>query len=559
MSSDLNKYELRENAIVLAIFFVVVQLAYFKTWQAGFVTDFTGLQERLDGAPFRDFLHCFGFPALHQVTNFFLYIFYKLFDTNPLPWYLIYTSLHVLNGWLGYRLTKKVFEVASSVQTEKLASARVNISIPAIVTAALFLLSPYNAEVVIWKVCFNFLFCTAMLLSSLLFLVKYLEKGERKQAVFSLLFFAVALFTFELALALPLMATVFFFSWKKANSRVGSLKRHPKAGLVIPYFILSGIYFLLNKILLGGWVGHYGEGVHLNYDLKNIASNCLKYFTKNLIYWREWEHGVKQSFISFCDNPATAYSFVILGITLLSVGILFNKRINQKIKKTGFAWLLFFMALAPVANLYLVWLLHGENDRYGYFASLFFYMGLITFFQFFNKKIKYFLYAAFLLVSIYNLNKINTFWKNGADVVNGLLDDFKWENNSEIYVLAFPENYKGIPMFKDFSRQDLALKSALKYLAKKPTKGQFYQIAQFNMNTPNDGLIATIDSINVVKLEFHEWGSWWWRHGLGTGPYERDQYEFRNASKGCEIEIKKAAKDAVFIYSDGAKWKEVKF
>lgn len=556
MSSDLNKYELRENAVVLAIFFAVVQLAYFKTLQAGFVTDFTGLQERLDGAPFRDFLHCFGFPALHQVTNFFLYLFYKLFDTNPLPWYLIYTSLHAVNGWLGYRLVKKVFEVASPTQKDKIAF---NISIPAFAAAALFLLSPYNAEAVIWKVCFNFLFCTAMMLSSLLFLVKYLEKEEGKQAAFSLLFFAVALFTFELALALPLIATAFLFFWKKADSGVGGLKRHPKVWSVIPYFVLSGIYFLLNKILLGGWVGHYGEGVHLNYDLKNIASNCLKYFAKNLIYWREWEHGIKQSFISFCDNPVTAYLFIILGVTLLSAGIIFNKRINQKIKTTGFTWLLFFMALAPVANLYLVWLLHGENDRYGYFASLFFYMGLIAFFQFFNKRMKYFLYAAFLFVSIYNLNKINNFWKNGADVVNGLLADFKWENNSEIYVLAFPENYQGIPMFKDFSRQDLALKSALKYLAKKTAKGQFYQVAQFNMNTPEDGLTATVDSVNVIRLEFHEWGSWWWRHGLGTGSYEREQYDFRNASKGCEIEIKKATKDAVFIYSDGARWEEVKF
>ncbi|MEZ4935263.1 MAG: hypothetical protein R2788_24405 [Saprospiraceae bacterium] len=79
------------------------------------------------------------------------------------------------------------------------------------------------------------------------------------------------------------------------------------------------------------------------------------------------------------------------------------------------------------------------------------------------------------------------------------------------------------------------------------------------MNTPTDGLTATVDTAGIIKLEFHEWGSWWWRHGLGTGSYERDQYEFRNASKGCEIEIKKAANDAVFIYSDGAKWKEVKF
>ncbi|MEZ4935265.1 MAG: hypothetical protein R2788_24415 [Saprospiraceae bacterium] len=219
MSSDLNKYELRGNAVVLALFFVVVHLAYFKTWQAGFVTDFTGLQERLDGAPFRDFLHCFGFPALHQVTNFFLYLFYKLFDTNPLPWYLIYTSLHVVNGWLGYRLAKKVFEAASSAQTDKLA---VNISIPAFATALLFLLSPYNAEAVIWKVCFNFLFCTAMMLSSLLFLVKYLEKEKNIDLLWFNLFFVIALFTFELALAVPVMAVAFAYWWPSRESRFRS-------------------------------------------------------------------------------------------------------------------------------------------------------------------------------------------------------------------------------------------------------------------------------------------------------------------------------------------------
>ena len=545
---------------VLALFFFFVHLLYHGTWQSGFVTDFTGLLERLDGAPFSDFLNCFGFPALHQLTNFFLFLFYKLFGINELPWYLIYTSLHVVNGWLGYLLAKKVFEFVCPEKPVVLAlkvkvlTPLSNVSVPAFFAALLFLVSPYNAEAVIWKVCFNFLFCTAMLLSALLFLVKYLEKGKRKTIIYSLLFFTVALFTFELALALPLTTLAFFFFWKNNSSKI-----RLKVVSILPYFILSAFYFLLNKIILGGWVGHYGENVHLKFDLKIIASNLLKYLSKNLIYWREWEHGLKQTFISFCENPVTVYAFVVLGITILSGGIIFYKKLNHKIKTVGFAWLLFFMALLPVANLYVVWLLHGENDRYGYFASLFFYIGLIALFQFFNKKIKWLLYGVFLFASIFNLVKINNYWKNSAVVVNNLLADFKWEKNPEVYVLAFPENYKGIPMFKDFSRQDLALKSALNYLAKKPTDGKFYQVAQFNMNSPNDGLFEKKDTSNLIKLEFQEWGSWWWRHGLGAGAYETDQFIFNPVSKGCEIKIKNAAPDAIFIYSDGSEWREVKF
>ena len=548
MSSSSTKYHFRENAFVLGVFLVAVHLLYAQTWQAGFVTDFTGLQERLDGAPFREFLHCFGFPALHQVTNFFLFLFYKWFGTSPLPWYLVYTSLHVVNGWLGYTLVKRVFLLKGGTFNQ--------ISIPAFIAALLFVVSPYNAEAVIWKVCFNFLFCTVTMLSSFLFLVKYLECEKKPSLIYSYLFFAVALFTFELALALPFIAFVIIF-WKNSTSNEARPWECPTRLASVPYFIISGFYFLLNKIILGGWVGHYGESVHLNFDLKNIAANCLKYFSKNLLYWREWAHNSKQTLISFCDNPMTAYAFLLVGTTLLFSLSIVYKKLNITIKSVFISWLLFFLALAPIANLYVAWILHGENDRYGYFASLFFYMGLVFILHFFNKKIQIVFYAVFLCVSIYNLHKINSYWKNSTSVVRGLLNDFKWQKNSEVYVLAFPENYKGIPMFKDFSRQGLALKSALKYLDKKNTDGKFYQIAQFNMNFPTDGFTAIVDSTNTIKLEFHEWGSWWWRHGIGTGDYATEKYDFKTVGKGCEIKIKNAAADAAFIYSDGDKWKEV--
>ena len=110
MNSFWNNPGFRESTRVLALFFAAVHLLYFKTLDAGFVTDFTGLQWRLEGAPFLGFLDSFGFPALHQVTNFFLFVINKISGTEAWPWYLVYTSLHVANGFLGYCLAKKVFE-----------------------------------------------------------------------------------------------------------------------------------------------------------------------------------------------------------------------------------------------------------------------------------------------------------------------------------------------------------------------------------------------------------------------------------------------------------------
>ncbi len=523
----------RENALVLALFFAIVHLFYGKTMQAGFVTDFTGLLQRLDGSPFRDFLTCFGFPAMHQVTNFFLYFFVKLFGTNGLPWYLIFTTLHVANGFLGFHLIKKIFAKCGLESS----------TLPSLAAALLFLLSPYQADAVVWKVCFNFLFCSLLMLSSLLFLVKYFETNRQPHLLWSHGLFALALFTFELAVALPLMVVVL----------------PPRGrGVLLPQILLLALYFLSNKLLLGGWVGHYGEGVHLNFNLQTIAANLLKYFSKYLLFWREMPHGYRESLLTFFEKPVVAWAGLALGLLLLGLGIYFFKKISPKLRAAGLGWLLFFLALAPVSNLHVAWVLQGENDRYGYLASLFFFAGAVALLQFFHRYIRFGLLAVWLLISVFYLNKITTGWQHSARIVHGLLDDFRWTDAPEVYVLAFPENYDGLPMFKDFSKQDLALKDALKYLAGKETSGKFYQIAQFNMTSPADGTSLEVDSAGVFHVKFNQWGNWWWRNGVGTLDYETERYRFNVEGNGSRVELKQApAAGAVFIYSTGEKWMAV--
>jgi hypothetical protein len=548
----------RENALVLALFFTVVHIFYGKTMQAGFVTDFTGLLVRLDGAPFRDFLTCFGFPAMHQVTNFFLYFFVKCFGTNGLPWYLVFTTLHVANGFLGFHLIKKIF-AKSGLDAPTL---------PALAASLLFLLSPYQAEAVVWRVCFNFLFCSLLMLSSLLFLVNYFETNRRRHLLWSHGLFAVALFTFELAVALPLMAVVVLPlpltpkgepRWERSTTLVrGGSPLGVRGRVFLPQILLLVLYFSLNKLLLGGWVGHYGEGVHLNFNLQTIAANLLKYFSKYLLFWREMPHGYRESLLTFFEKPAVAWIGLSLGLLLLSLGFYFFKKISPKLRAAGLGWLLFFLALAPVSNLYVAWVLQGENDRYGYLASLFFFAGAVALLQFFHRYIRFGLLAVWLLVSVFYLNKITTGWQNSARIVHGLLKDFRWTEAPEVYVLAFPENYDGLPMFKDFSRQDLALKHALKYLAGKETAGKFYQIAQFNMTSPADGTSVEVDSAGVFHVKLNQWGNWWWRNGLGALDYETERYRFFAEGNGSRVELKQPpAAGAVFIYSVGEKWMAV--
>jgi hypothetical protein len=567
----------QRDFFVFLLLLAGVHLLFGGTEQAGFVTDFTGLQWRLEGAPFSDFLNCFGFPALHQVTNFFLYIFYRAFGTNGLPWYLVYTTLHVANGFLGYKLGEKIFGRAlrlsppsppqGGTKEQGLkapleggracpdASKGVTSTlphIPALMASLLFVFSPYSVEPVVWRVCFNFLFCTLLMFGSLWQLLKFLENQSRRSLILSHVFFALALFTFELAVAFPLVVAALAFSWQPAGpGRRRFLKFH-----FAPQSLLLALYFLLNKLLLGGWVGHYGAAVHLKFNLPAIAGNLLKYFTKYGLFWREWPHGKKEALVQFFDQPAIGWAALAIGTTLLAAGVYFYKKCPFRLRQTGVWWLLFFVALLPVSNLYVAWVLHGENDRYGYFASLFFFMGLTALLHFLPKILRYGAFAILLLLSVYFLNRTVSFWENGSRIFYSLLEDFRWQSAPEVYVLAFPENYAGIPIFKDFSRQDLALKDALKYSAGKEVKGRIYQIAQFNMNSPEDGVNVKTASLNHFAVTFNQWGNWWWRNGIGTWNYETEKYRFTLEGNSSKVEIKEPAPGAVYIYSVGGKWYE---
>ncbi len=544
------------------LFLVLVHLLYARTWQAGFVSDFTGFLHRIDGASLQGVWDCFGFPALHQVTNFFLFCFVKWFGVGGIGWYFVSTSLHVANAFLGFVLAKKIFEKFGHEHPET----------PAFIASLLFLLSPYQVEVVVWRVCFNFLFCTLTMLGSLLLWVKYCEAKQRNHLLWSLGLFVVALFTFELAVALPfVLAAMYFLSLPKATSA----SRGPEVAfsddkgkkkvikhkwfLPLVYFIPLIAYFLLNKLLLGGWAGHYGEATHLNFDLRLIASNCLKYLSKYLLWWREWPHNEKEALVLFFEKPVVAWSgLAVFALTLAGYGTL--PALGQKLRLVGHAWLLFFLALAPVANLYVAYILHGENDRYGYFASLFFCIGLVAVFCLFPRLLRNGLFLLWLASSVFFTHKMTERWQVANCITAGLLSDFRWQEASEVYVLASPDNYEGIPIFKDFSRENLAIKHALKYLADKPAKGSFYQVAQFNLTTSEDGFTARRDDdIGHFHLQFHQWGNWWWRYGMGLGDYQTEQYRFRTDGNGCRVELKHwpPKERAVFIVAQGNRWEEL--
>lgn len=531
---------------VLFLFLVLVHLFYYPTWNAGFVTDFTGLQERIESSNFWGIFNSFGFPALQQFLNFFLYVFYKAFGIAPLGWYLVFTSMHVLNGFILFRLARKTMSLWGLHGVER----------TALFGALFFLLSPYQTEVLVWRVCFNFLLSSFLVLITLNLVVKWLELRDKWFLYLAHFTFILSLFTFELGLTIPFLCGIYLLFWTvKKGAQIDLWPRLMR--LTLPQLSLVGIYFVLNKILLGTWIGHYGASVHLRFIWQEIAGNFYRFLTKFGFFLRYFEHPIKEKVFLGISQDWILYSLIGLSLILFIQGIRNFKKWSARLQLAALFLLLFVFALTPVLNLYFNYLQLIANDRYGYLASAFFLIGIALFFSLLPKLGQYLTAILWLGVSSFLLHKTNQNWQQSTQVYRALLQDFSWYDKNEVYILNLPDNMNGAFMFRDYSGQDFCLSDALRYLKRKPYEGKIFEVAQYNMTKLEDGVKVERDSSNQFKVTFNQWGNWWWRRGLGATNYENEVFQFQNKGHHYELILKKEPTNAIIIYQDGPSWKVV--
>lgn len=325
--------------------------------------------------------------------------------------------------------------------------------------------------------------------------------------------------------------------------------------LLLPQLLLITGYFILHKIILGAWVGHYGAVVHLRLVPAEILANVFKYLAKYLLFARYWEHSYKTAL--FTDIDKNVWLFTFLFGALAIAYIWFYKKLSPPIKLAGWFLLAFFITLLPIINLYFNYLLHIENDRYGYLPSMFFALFLMTAASTLPRWLAYGVFAIYLSISGYYLQRTNHIWSDATEVYYSLLNDFRWYDKKEVYVLNLPDNLQGSLLFRDYALKDSTLKDALRYIGQRPYNGIVHEVAQYNMTMISDGVSAERKNNNTIFVTFNQWGNWWWRGGIGASAYEQETFSFTPNGQSYELHLTKPSKDAVFIYQKGGKWEEL--
>jgi len=167
------------------------------------------------------------------------------------------------------------------------------------------------------------------------------------------------------------------------------------------------------------------------------------------------------------------------------------------------------------------------------------------------------LLSLYIVISLCLLVFLNQNWKQSTLVFKDLIEDFRWYDNQNIVILNIPDNYNGIYLFRIIGRGS-GFKDSVESLYNRPIKGKVWEAVQYNMVLPTDGVKAEKINAQALKVTFNQWGNWFWRNGVGVGPtHKRTAYDIQFKGQFYLMNLKAQLPDAVFIYQDGGRWKEL--
>ena len=201
-----------------------------------------------------------------------------------------------------------------------------------------------------------------------------------------------------------------------------------------------------------------------------------------------------------------------------------------------------------------MWVTPYENDRYSYLGGLFLIVGLVYFLSAF-KQIKYLLLFVYFIASVLIFSKMIRHASEAGELLHGLLDSFRLANHEgTIYVLAIPDNYNGMYMYRDYTGDAIAFRESLELFRGIHPKAEFVNIAQYNQRRPQDSIKFDRIDRNVFNIGFRQYQNWFWRNGIGFSDYKTEQFSAQLKAGYYQLAIDSLDSNGIFIYPESGSW-----
>lgn len=553
MSSLLNKvsFIVHPYLRLFGLLWLAVAIIYLPAYQAGFHQDFHSTLQLYHEQSFIDYINRTGIgnQSLYQVTQLILYAFISVFGIHVLPWFLLFTLLHAVNGTLIYYFFKRLFQRLSYNPHKSVI----------LLGCLFFLFAPVQAETVIWKAALHYLTGVAIIFIILHWLLCYLQLPKSKYIIAILCLYFVSTFTLEIFYLTPAFVFIILLSLRLAGN---ISKEQFKQSFTVIFLGLVAIWILhllSYHFIYHKWVAHYELDLAASFTFQNIFGKINKYlihiFMMEYLWPREWQTKAYEIAMSL---PAV----LITSSTLVGSIVLWLFQYRKTTVNTKAMLALLAMGFASFILILPMWFSDlgiMRNDRYYYLPSIFLFMFLsVAIGNIKPQKLSSIIAAIYLLINIAATE--NIIWKarDAAKVFWGMINHFKWFDAKQVYLLNLPNNFEGIGIIPADSPSNF--NAHLKVFGKDTIHGKVFDVSSYNLQQFHNGAHVVVQDSMHLLVTLNEWGGWWWYRTLGATDYENEWYKAEGFSSGHEYRLsfkQKPDSAAVILYQQGDQWRRV--
>lgn len=536
---DGNISRVKDHWVFLAVLCVII-LLYARVYDAGFVTDFTGLWAKMQGKNFTDALRSFDFPSLMPLLNVMYFMMYKVAGMNPVIWFLVPAILYTTGLLFLYKL---VFLLMDSVEV------RGSVWVAA-VAVLLVMTSPYQVEAMVWKVGLGHISSVTFFMMALYFGTKHLVSISdadffSRSLLLMMLFQLASHLCFEWAIVFPLILILFGWLLKRQSF----FHQFIKTVLVSVFIVI--IYFILTTIVIGKPIGHYDIQVDGVGALLDMYGNMWKYWIKHLGYMHFASFKMKTTVYGITDAS-------IFRMTSLLILIAYAVYTLNRSKRSRLAVVLVaccFVGLILVSPLHFQQVHMTENDRYASLFMPFFCFLVALVLRGMHTYFKYMVLGVLMITNIWLQQRMISDWASADKILSSLVETFPSDIDKHTLILNIPDNLDGVPMIRDYSGQN-PLIDLMAVHGKHITDMDY--VVQYKIGKYGQRFDISYESESTLKLSMQEWGSWWMREGQGIKEYETDYYKATCKEKKLTLTLKDVDHYNHIIYTDGNEWKFLK-
>ncbi|MBO9634206.1 MAG: hypothetical protein J7578_13905, partial [Chitinophagaceae bacterium] len=370
----------------------------------------TGVQQELNVDGF--------FRPLSDIT---LWLSYRLFKLNSLPYYLFQVLLHALNAVMLMQYCRKISKMRTS-------SAGTMELMP-LLAALIFLTYPFHNEAIAWILGRGALMAGSFAIGAMLALVSH-WKPVTKISLIALCYF-LGLAAYETIIILPLLVG--------AQLLIMGASRKEMGKILLVLAATFGLHAGLRIAVSGAFIGGYGAGFFQGASLDTMLV-MLKSAGRVLLPPSDNSQWMMIAFAS---------------VLLIGAGALYTVWRRTKNDMGARRFLYTQLACLAIAMLVPMWLgvstRTSESDRFLYLPSIFL-SGLMAFtlMHLFSKaKQQVIMVALFLVVQVALLEENNLNWKKASDTVLAMKRYIeRQQGEGRLLVLNLPGETDGAYIFR---------------------------------------------------------------------------------------------------------------